>query len=331
MHPGVPTHHPHSWIADNIRKPPPHAGDGYVIPLLEAVALTGTPVLFVGIDHKNAHLKIFPRFIPPDSPFTSAVYTIQLLEHTIGERAHAAALTLIDAMANMPAHLLMPDVALVIANRALVDSLVHPNRRTWHVLHPPKKAFYYRPPTYVPASFQDHCQSRRVTTRKIKQFLAQSFAEDLEEHIPQDHIFRTFDLIREAIDTTYPTFVALQRLASQTAALARLASGHTFVGPYYKSWNIPETEYSCLCGVDVQDIPHVFLDCPITAPFRHLLLDDDGDLNTSILFTDKLDSLLEWLKATNAFTKRFGLVTIGTPPPQGRGSLPPSPVLSVVE
>ncbi|KDQ08296.1 hypothetical protein BOTBODRAFT_179926 [Botryobasidium botryosum FD-172 SS1] len=335
IHPGTPTHHPRSWIADDIRNPPPFAGDGYVIPLLEAVALTGTPVLFVGIDHKNAHLKIFPRFMPPDSPFTSAVYTIQLPEHTIGERAHAAALTLIDAMANMPAHLLMPDIALVITNRALVDSLVHPNRRMvyhshlhelasrcildsprtfhifvinkWHLLHPPKKAFYYRPPTYVPASFQDHCQSRRVTTRKIKQLLAQSFAEDLETHIPQDHIYCTFGLIRDASDTIYPTFVALQRPASQTATLARLASGHTFVGSYYKSRNIPDTEYSCPCGVDVQDIPHVFLDCPITAPFKHLLLDKDGDLDTSILFTDKLDSLLEWLKATNAFTKRFGL------------------------
>ncbi|KDQ06268.1 hypothetical protein BOTBODRAFT_181766 [Botryobasidium botryosum FD-172 SS1] len=346
MHPSTPTHHPRSWIADDIRNPPKFAGEGYVVPLLEAVALTGTPVLFVGIDHRNAHLKIFPRFMPLDSPFTSAVYTIQLPEHTIGERAHAAALTLIDAMANMPAHLLMTDIALVIAIRALVDSLVHPNRRTvyhshlhelasrrildsqrtfhifvinkWHVLHPPKKAFYYRPPT-------------RVTTRKIKQLLAQSFAEDLEAHVPQDHIFRTFGLIREATDTTYPTFIALQRPASQTAALARLASGHTFVGSYYKSRNIPDTEYSCPCGVDVQDIPHVFLDCPITAPFKHLLLDDDGDLDTSILFTDKLDALLEWLKATNAFTKRFGLVTIGTPPPQGSGSLPTPPVLSVVD
>ncbi|KDQ12161.1 hypothetical protein BOTBODRAFT_176685 [Botryobasidium botryosum FD-172 SS1] len=135
-------------------------------------------------------------------------------------------------------------------------------------------------------------------------------------------------------DTTYPTFITLQHPASQTAALACLTSGHTFVGSYYKSQNIPETEYSCPCGVDVQDIPHVFLDCPITAPFKLLLLDDNGDLDTSILFTDKLDSLLEWLKAANTFTKRFGLVTIGTPPPQGSGSLPspPSPpVLSVVD
>ncbi|KDQ11770.1 hypothetical protein BOTBODRAFT_176962 [Botryobasidium botryosum FD-172 SS1] len=358
IHPCVPTHHPSSWIADNIRHPPPFTTDGYVIPLLEVVALTGTPVLFVGIDHKNAHLKIFPRFMPPDSPHTLAVYTIQLPEHTIGKRAHAAVLTLIDTMANMPAHLLMPDIALVIANRALVDSLVHPNRRTvyhshlhklvsrrildspwvfhifvinkWHILHPPKKAFHYRPPMYVPASFQDHCQSRQVTTRKIKQLLAQSFAEDIEEHIPHDHIFRTFSLIREATDTTYPTFIALQCPAAQTAALAHLASGHTFVGSYYKSRNIPDTEFSCPCGVDVQDIPHVFLDCPITAPYRHLL-DEDGDLDTSILFTDQLDSLIEWLRATNAFTKRFGLVTIGIPPPQGSSSLPSPPVLSVVD
>ncbi|KDQ06128.1 hypothetical protein BOTBODRAFT_181875 [Botryobasidium botryosum FD-172 SS1] len=313
--------------------PPPFAKDGYVVPLLEAIALTGTPVLFVGIDHRNAHLKIFPRFMPPDLPYTSPVYTIQLPPHTIGKRAHAASLTLIDAMANMPAHLLMPDIVLVIANRALVDSLVHPNRRTvyhshlhelasrrildsprifhifvinkWHVLHPPKKAFYYRPPTHVPASFQDHCQSRRVTTRKIKQLVAQAFAEDLEQHIPQNHIFRTFGLIRDAQDTIYPTFVALQRPASQTAALAHLTSGHTFVGSYYESQNLPDMVYSC--------------------PY------DDRDLDTSILFTNKLDSLLEWLKATHTFTKQFGLVTIGTPPPQGSGSAPSPPVLSVVD
>ncbi|KDQ07451.1 hypothetical protein BOTBODRAFT_180730 [Botryobasidium botryosum FD-172 SS1] len=239
-------------------------------------------------------------------------------------------------MANMPAHLLMLDIALVIANRALVDSysprvfhIFVINK--WHVLHPPKKVFHYRPPTFFPASFQDHCQSRRVTTRKIKQILTQSFAEDLKEHIPQDHIFCTFGLIQDTKDTCYPTFVPLQCPATQMAALARLASGHTFVGSYYKSRNIPDAEVSCPCGVDVQDIPHVFLDCPLMAPFKHLLLDNDGDLDTSILFTNKLDSLLEWLKATNAFTKRFGLVTIGTPPPQGSGSAPSPPVLSVVD
>ncbi|KDQ13904.1 hypothetical protein BOTBODRAFT_175038 [Botryobasidium botryosum FD-172 SS1] len=308
------------------------------------LAMTGVPPL-------NAHLNMVVELYVSRIPYYFASHPTRKIVLSI--------LALIDAMANMPAHLLVQDIALVIANRALVDSLVHPNRRTvyhshlhelasrrildsqrifhifvinkWHVLHPPKKAFYYHPPTYVPASFQDHCQSRRVTTRKIKQILAQSFAEDLEAHIPQDHIFRTFDLIREATDTSYPTFIALQRPASQTAALACLASGHTFVGSYYKSRNIPDTEYSCPCGVDVQDIPHVFLDCPITAPFKHLLLDDDGDLDTSLLFTDKLDSLIEWLKATNAFTKRFGLVTIGTPPPQGSGSLPSPPVLSVVD
>ncbi|KDQ11956.1 hypothetical protein BOTBODRAFT_176738 [Botryobasidium botryosum FD-172 SS1] len=316
IHPGTPTHHPHSWIADDIRTPLPFAGDGYIIPLPEAVALTGTPVLFIHA---------------PRLPVYTGSLHIQLPEHTIGERAHAAALTLIDAMANMPAHLLMPDIVLVIANRALVNSLVHPNRRTVYHSHLHELASHHI--LNSPRTFHifDHCQSRRVTTRKIKQILAQSFAEDLEEHIPQDHIFRTFGLIREAMDTTYPTFITLQRPASQTATLARLTSGHAFVGSYYKSRNIPEMEYSCPCGVDVQDIPHVFLDCPITAPFKHLLLNNDGDLDTSILFTDKLDSLLEWLKATNAFTKRFGLVTIGTPPPQGSSSLPSPPVLSVVD
>ncbi|KDQ15172.1 hypothetical protein BOTBODRAFT_174021 [Botryobasidium botryosum FD-172 SS1] len=290
--------------------PPQFALENYVIPLLEAVALMGMPVLFVGIDHKNTHLKIFPRFMPPDSPYTSTVYTIQMPKHTIGECTHTALLTLIDAPANMPAHLLTPDIVLVIlASRhipctptALHIFIINKS----HILHLPKKAFYYCPPTYVLASFQDHCQSRWVTTHKIKQLLAQSFAEDVKEHIPQDHIFRTFGLIRDAINTVYPSFIPLQRPASQTATLACLTSGHTFIGSYYKSRNIPDTEVSCPCGMDVQDIPHVFLNCPITVPFKHLL-DNDGDLNTLILFTDKLNSLLEWLKATNTFTKQFGL------------------------
>ncbi|KDQ11300.1 hypothetical protein BOTBODRAFT_177344 [Botryobasidium botryosum FD-172 SS1] len=53
----------------------------------------------------------------------------------IGERAHATSLTLIDTLANMPAHLLSPDITLVIANRALVDSLVHPLCRTVYHSH----------------------------------------------------------------------------------------------------------------------------------------------------------------------------------------------------
>ncbi|KDQ12671.1 hypothetical protein BOTBODRAFT_176343 [Botryobasidium botryosum FD-172 SS1] len=178
------------------------------------------------------------------------------------------------------------------------------------------------------------CALRRWPLASVSIPDTQSFAEDIELHIPQDHIFCTFGLIRNAEDTIYPTFIPLQRPAAQTAALACLASGHTFVGSYYKSWNIPDMEYSCPCGVDVQDIPHVFLELPWlpcnsalqTPPSRRR-----RNLSTSILFTDKLDSLLKWLKATNAFTKCFSLVTIGTPPPQGHGSLPSPPVLSVVD
>ncbi|KDQ06316.1 hypothetical protein BOTBODRAFT_181720 [Botryobasidium botryosum FD-172 SS1] len=221
--PWIPTQHPRTWVVDDIRKPPPFAVENYVIPLLEAIALTGTPVLFVGINHRHSHLKIFPRFLPPNTPYTPQVFTIQLPDHSIGERTHAANLALMGALRNMPAHLLTPDLALVIANRAIVDGLTNPTRRTvyhshlhdlasrailacptnlhvfvinkFHTLHPPKSAFYYRPPTYVPESFTETAPSRRVATRRFKQLQAQAFAEDLEDNIPPDHIVRTFDLL----------------------------------------------------------------------------------------------------------------------------------------
>ncbi|KDQ05655.1 hypothetical protein BOTBODRAFT_182356 [Botryobasidium botryosum FD-172 SS1] len=350
--PWVPTQHPRSWVVDDIRKPPPFAVENYVIPLLEAVALTSTPVLFVGINHRHSHLKIFPRFLPPNSPYTPQVFTIQLPDHSIGERTHAANLALMGALRNMPPHLLTPDLALVIANWAIVDGLTNPSRRTvyhshlhnltsravltcpttlhifvinkFHTLHPPKSVFYYRPPTYVPESFTKTAPSRQVTTRRFKQLLAQAFAEDLEENIPQDHIVRYFDLLRDPVDTWYPPFINLHRPARETALLARIASGHCKVGSYFLKMHIdePEAPIACPCGmIDIQTIAHVISECPITAPARHLLEDDNGELDVTTLFTDKLDPFLKWLKATHAFTRRFGEELGPVSPRQGATDL----------
>ncbi|KDQ09278.1 hypothetical protein BOTBODRAFT_179144 [Botryobasidium botryosum FD-172 SS1] len=166
----------------------------------------------------------------------------------------------------MPAHLLTPDLALVIANRAIVDGLTNPSRRT-------------------------------------------AFAEDLEENIPQDHIVCTFDLLCDAEDTTYPVFIDLRRLARETALLARIASGHCKVGSYFLKMHIdePDAPIACPCGtIDIQTIVHVISECPITAPTRHLIEDNDGDVDLTTLFTSKLDPFLKWLTATHSFTCRFG-------------------------
>ncbi|KDQ07221.1 hypothetical protein BOTBODRAFT_180889 [Botryobasidium botryosum FD-172 SS1] len=321
--PWIPTQHPRSWVIDDIRKPPPFAVENYIISLLEAVALTGTPV-----------------------------FTIQLPAHSIGERTHAANLALMGALRNMPAHLLTPDLALVIANRAIIDGLTNPTRRMvyhshlhnlasrailacpttfhiftinkFHTLHPPKKAFYYRPPMYVPESFTETSPSRRVATRRYKQLLAQAFAEDLEENIPQDHIVRTFDLLRDAEDTTYPTFIDLRRPARETALLARITSGHCKVGSYFLKMHIdePDAPIACPCGtIDIQTVVHVITDCPITDPARHLIENDDGDVDLTTLFSDKLDSFLKWLKATHSFTRRFGEALGPVSPRQGATDL----------
>ncbi|KDQ10682.1 hypothetical protein BOTBODRAFT_177969 [Botryobasidium botryosum FD-172 SS1] len=321
--PWIPTQHPRSWVVDDIRKPPPFVVENYVIPLLEAITLTGTPV-----------------------------FTIQLPDHSIGERTHAANLALMGALRNMPAHLLMPDLALVIANRAIIDGLTNPSRRTvyhshlhdlasrailacpttlhifvinkFHTLHPPKKAFYYRPPTNVPELFTEMAPSCHVATRRYKQLLAQAFAEDLEENIPQDHIVRTFDLLRDAEDTTYPPFIDLQRPVRETALLTRIASGHCKVGSYFLKMHIdePEAPIACPCGtIDIQTIVHVISECPITAPARHLIEDDDGDVDLATLFTSKLDPFLKWLKAMHSFTCHFGEELGPVSPRQGATSL----------
>ncbi|KDQ13895.1 hypothetical protein BOTBODRAFT_175307 [Botryobasidium botryosum FD-172 SS1] len=259
------------------------------------------------------------------------------------------------ALRNMPAHLLTPDIALVIANRAVIDGLTNPCRRTvyhshlhnlasrailacpttlhifvinrFHTLHPPESAFYYRPPTYperpytrckrpprvklqnqhyIPESFTKTAPSGRVATRRFKQLLTQAFAKDLKENIPQDHIVRTFDLLRNAEDTRYPTFIDLHRPARETALLARIASGHCKVGSYFLKMHInePEAPIACPCGMtDIQTVVHVISDCPITAPACHLLEGEDGDLDLTTLFTDKLDLFLKWLKAMHTFTR----------------------------
>ncbi|KDQ14978.1 hypothetical protein BOTBODRAFT_174179 [Botryobasidium botryosum FD-172 SS1] len=216
------------------------------------------------------------------------------------------------ALRNMPAHLLTPDLALVIANRAiggsrLPDHIFVINK--FHTLHPPKLAFYYRPPTHVPESFTEMVPSRRVTTRRLKQLLAQAFTDDLEENIPHDHIFHTFDLLHDSVDTRYPSFIDLRHPARETALLARIASGHCKVGSYFLKMHIdePKAPIACPCGlIDIQTIIHVISECPITAPAQHLLEDEDGEIDAATLFTDKLDSFLQWLTTMHAFTRRFG-------------------------
>ncbi|KDQ11766.1 hypothetical protein BOTBODRAFT_176958 [Botryobasidium botryosum FD-172 SS1] len=194
----------------------------------------------------------------------------------------------------------------------------------FHTLHPPKAASYYRPPAYVPESFTETAPSRRVATRQFKQLLAQAFAEDLEENIPQDHIVRYFGLLRNSEDTSYPSFINLRRPARETALLARIASGHCKVGSYFLKMHIdePKAPIACPCGtIDIQTIAHVISECPITAPARHLLEDDDGELDATTLFTDKLDSFLKWLKATHAFTRQFGEELGPVSPRQGAAGL----------
>ncbi|KDQ07387.1 hypothetical protein BOTBODRAFT_180743 [Botryobasidium botryosum FD-172 SS1] len=69
----------------------------------------------------------------------------------------------------------------------------------------------------------------------------------------------------------------------------------------------PDAPIACPCGqIDVQTITHVISRCPITAPLRHLLEDDDGEVDAGTLFADKLSNFLRWLKATHAFSRRFG-------------------------
>ncbi|KDQ16526.1 hypothetical protein BOTBODRAFT_173038 [Botryobasidium botryosum FD-172 SS1] len=153
---------------------------------------------------------------------------------------------------------------------------------------------------------------------------AQAFEEDLEENIPQDHIFRTFDLLRTSEDTQYPPFIDLRRPAGETALLARIASGHCKVGAYFHKMHIdaPDAPIACPCGtIDIQTIVHVITDCPITDPARHLLENDDGDIDLTTLFTDKLDSFLKWLKATHSFTRRFGETLGPVSPRQGASDL----------
>ncbi|KDQ16889.1 hypothetical protein BOTBODRAFT_172512 [Botryobasidium botryosum FD-172 SS1] len=244
-----------------------------------------------------------------------------------------------DALRNMPVHLLTPDIALVIANRAIVDGLMNPSRRTvyhsqlhnmasqavltsptslhifvinkFHTLHPPKLAFYYRPPTYVPASFAD-----------------------LEEHIPADHPICTFDLLREPIDMIYPSFISLCRPAGDTALLAHIASGHCKVGSYFNQMHIdkPDTPIACPCRtIAIQTVIHIILKCPIMAPLCHLLEDDDGEIDAATLFTSKLNLFLKWLKATHAFTCHFGKALGAVSPVPGRPSVVSLPGLSVVD
>ncbi|KDQ11958.1 hypothetical protein BOTBODRAFT_176740 [Botryobasidium botryosum FD-172 SS1] len=240
---------------------------------------------------------VSPRPAATDLVGFSIVFTTQLPAHSIRERTHAANLALVGTLRNLPAHLLTPDIALVIANRAIINGLTNPSRRTvyhshlhdlasrailacpttlhifvinkFHTLHPPKSAFYYRPPTYIPELFTEMAPSHCIATRCYKQLLAQAFAEDLKENIPQDHMVHYFDLLCNPVDTRYLMFIDLHRPARETALLARIASGHCKVGSYFLKMHIdkPEALIACPCGTtNIQTVAHVISKCPIMAP-----------------------------------------------------------------
>ncbi|KDQ11748.1 hypothetical protein BOTBODRAFT_177127 [Botryobasidium botryosum FD-172 SS1] len=84
----------------------------------------------------------------------------------------------------------------------------------------------------------------------------------------------------------------------------------------------PDALIACPCGtIDIQTIAHVITDCPITDPARHLIENDDGDVDLATLFTDKLDSFLKWLKTTHSFTCCFGEELGPVSPRQGATDL----------
>ncbi|KDQ06552.1 hypothetical protein BOTBODRAFT_181481 [Botryobasidium botryosum FD-172 SS1] len=86
--------------------------------------------------------------------------------------------------------------------------------------------------------------------------------------------------------------------------------------------DVPDAPVACPCGmINIQMIDHVITDCPITDPARHLIENDDSEVNLTTLFTSKLDSFLLWLKATHSFTRRFGEALGPVPPRQGASDL----------
>jgi hypothetical protein len=76
------------------------------------------------------------------------------------------------------------------------------------------------------------------------------------------------------------------------------------IGEYYREFNIPE-DHSCPCGELYQTRLHVLAECPLHDEHRHLLYNDEQNINPTDLFGTKegIERLTEFLTKTNAFAR----------------------------
>ena len=98
----------------------------------------------------------------------------------------------------------------------------------------------------------------------------------------------------------------MRELSRETfSRIFQCRTGHAHIGSYYRQFIVEEST-ECPCGeAVVQTREHILRECTLHDIHRHLLLNDDGNLNLDALLGSEkgIDCLADFLEKSNAYAK----------------------------